>query len=781
MSATNLLKIVEEDEEARRKISVDGWNWLLSALDPFHDIQHALAGYPDLSGASSVVLEIVRTYTVDSTTLGGSNQCTVFMCPWSMISSTNTVNGFEAGYMALPVTNLASTGSGPGSSGWGLGPNAATGMLVISSSPFTPDEGKTTGGVCIDVRPNPDITVPTGGFNLNRRTRLNHDITSPHRVIGGGFEVTNTTAPLYKSGNVVVFDSPSNWSTGTTLTTTLQYNGAVAESSFDLTGPLSFRSVLGPPSTIAQAMQMHGAKQFAAADGAYCTMKFSTVANDPTSNFSYTSTSSPSGTSLLNTNKEDSLIVCQQGLTTHAANANFQAGTDQALGISQGGNIFAYTALNGCGAWFTGLDPVNTSLQVTAKWFIEVFPTPFFDPTLLPIATPSAGFDPVALEVYSRIVSKLPGGVPVGQNQLGMIGSLVGGLANSLLSGSGKGSGSSGGSALSGIPIIGNIASGIANLFGPSEGSKGADKQRAELPNEDAAQIQSGWVQALQGKGGDNRTGWSAMIRDPSNLDYQWAMRVKALSQAAMSRGEPNNVNGNFPDAIHDYAFWQGQSNVSPGLPTAIGPDFTSSKSSSNSSYLSTGTTGGSCSGCANGVPHAMTSQKMQQMMQLAPMYEHLRPRQVNYGYPMNQHALTRAPADQAWSHLGVYEQEHPYVPTFNPYQMARRQQQPSRMGLPVDWEATWLDDYDFPEATPAQRERRKKQRANRTKALKACRDANPAIFEAIRQANAAARAANPNAQRVAQQPAALALPPIPPGPLATALPEARRARRGRL
>jgi len=70
-----------------------------------------------------------------------------------------------------------------------------------------------------------------------------------------------------------------------------------------------------------------------------------------------------------------------------------------------------------CGAYFTGLNKQST-IQLTVNYYVERYPSPS-DQDLVVLASPSPGYDPCALELYSRTISKMPVGVPQGLNPLG--------------------------------------------------------------------------------------------------------------------------------------------------------------------------------------------------------------------------------------------------------------------------------------------------------------------------------------------------------------------------
>jgi len=110
----------------------------------------------------------------------------------------------------------------------------------------------------------------------------------------------------------------------------------------------------------------------------------------------------PNATQLaLNT---DRLCLLPTGVyvTPTAAHANCQ-------------HLYAFDVSGGVISNSTGF---SQQLQITVKYFIERIPTQS-DQNLLVLCSEPAPFDPLVLEIYSRIMEKLPVAVPVGENPLG--------------------------------------------------------------------------------------------------------------------------------------------------------------------------------------------------------------------------------------------------------------------------------------------------------------------------------------------------------------------------
>jgi hypothetical protein len=69
------------------------------------------------------------------------------------------------------------------------------------------------------------------------------------------------------------------------------------------------------------------------------------------------------------------------------------------------------------GAFFSGLSQ-ETVLTLDIRWFTEVAPTSA-NTAMLSMCSPSAHYDPRALECYTNCLLTLPPGVPVGMNEKG--------------------------------------------------------------------------------------------------------------------------------------------------------------------------------------------------------------------------------------------------------------------------------------------------------------------------------------------------------------------------
>lgn len=73
-----------------KKLSPSGRNWLLSALDPFHDYQHDISGYPDADGGLSTVQSYVASAQVSKPSgTTGTWDCQVVNLPFMMTNEAS--------------------------------------------------------------------------------------------------------------------------------------------------------------------------------------------------------------------------------------------------------------------------------------------------------------------------------------------------------------------------------------------------------------------------------------------------------------------------------------------------------------------------------------------------------------------------------------------------------------------------------------------------------------------------------------------------------------------
>jgi hypothetical protein len=255
-----------------------------------------------------------------------------------------------------------------------------------------------------------------------------------YRVIGAAFEVTNTTAELYKGGTVTVYRSPAFSCRGSLQTITGPYETSLVSTT--VTTPVTQVNSSGvvkilettetksslfpqwyyvnipcdyqnlPPSTQSAAALYPNSRTWGATDGCYIVMTMNSEANPFVAPVS---------------GKTSGLLLGIDNNTLTTGDGNRTAWLPRWGGA--GGPTFRTPGLSSnipfdiSGAVFAGLNS-NTTLQVTAKYFVERLPA-ISDKNLLVLARNPCPYDPMILELYSRAILSLPVGVKVGENPLG--------------------------------------------------------------------------------------------------------------------------------------------------------------------------------------------------------------------------------------------------------------------------------------------------------------------------------------------------------------------------
>lgn len=337
------------------RITKDGWDWIVQATDPFHDSRHEIAGYPDIENANSVV----RTYqaTYDVVAPGGATwDCHIFSLP------------ITVGHELSPATALPTVVTPAG---------AHTDLAVGMFSCYTANAA----GVSWSNSMTPDHTFSLPANEAN------------YRVIAAGFEVTDTSAEINKQGSVTVYRLPNRAVVGNTI---LDDEKKMDGVNLHIENMVS-TTVNPPPATHNAMTLIPGAKIWEARKGCYVPLAL----HDEEMPVQRTT-----GGLLVMRAKDTG------DATADACSALATIGSvPKAFAPSMGHNNFQTS-----GAFFAGLNAAGT-LRVTYKVYVEIFPNSYDN--LISLATPSAMYDPHALEVYSAVMALMPFGTPVGNNANG--------------------------------------------------------------------------------------------------------------------------------------------------------------------------------------------------------------------------------------------------------------------------------------------------------------------------------------------------------------------------
>lgn len=358
------------------KLSASGRDFLVAALDPMHDNQlKELAGWPDVETASSVVRCIKQTQSVSGIAGAGNWDFSLNLFPF-----LNSVPGRVYGRrndLLSPVSGATNHAMG-GLAGYRLTPGQA--LDIGAQDPIVQ--------LCLD------DTYSAGAG----------------RVVGLGIEVVNTTSPLNKQGQVTVWRQPNATHIAETLLRPYAGPGLTSD-----VPTCAAEFIEAFPSSVPQAMLIPGSRQWEAADGAYVIGTFVGQDNPP----------------LLVSYKQPAMFV-----STAAVDKTFSTplSSSPATTFNSGlvmmpypefSNVNEYAntpamkiyPLHQSGAFFQGLSE-QTTLAITLNVFVETFPT-VAEADILVLATPSAEYDPVALQIFSHALTQLPVGVPANWNPWG--------------------------------------------------------------------------------------------------------------------------------------------------------------------------------------------------------------------------------------------------------------------------------------------------------------------------------------------------------------------------
>lgn len=362
------------------QISASGRDWLIAAIDPFHDKQLAnLQGWPDLESGNSVVRCVKQSITIkkpDSVPDGnGTYDAHIILWPFLSAPSVNTSEATQRLGQTFSFTSGAGVISSP------------VGGLQVFGMPSGQNLNILQTG---DVRQLGRIDLPAAYTK------------GAGRVVGVGFEAHNTTAQLQIQGAVAVYRQ-NQLSVSPSLFLGCSEIAADTQTSYGFSGvPLRY-----PPLNTEEALLLPGSRQWDAKEGCYCVAAFNDAENPAKPIQPILPVILASGVDELEGVGATSLINFVRPIPgTLTLNPNMSAAVSMRV-----------HPLHQSGAIFTGLSNQST-LTINMNVFYESFPG-LAEQEILPLARPSCEFDPDALDLFERILQQLPVGVQVKENGLG--------------------------------------------------------------------------------------------------------------------------------------------------------------------------------------------------------------------------------------------------------------------------------------------------------------------------------------------------------------------------
>lgn len=350
-----------------RLATPQGMAWLTVVTDPFHDSEVSCSGYPDISTSRSLVQTFTQTVAISKPPAVTTEtwDCHTFFNPCTPPVDLTDALG-DSGRFYLTDYDLwgryTATGAGLGLPRIASGVNAIP--MAAGNSIYSADSRAVSGLA-------PPINSKSG----------------PFRLIAVGYEVVNTTAEIYKQGSVTVYKSPSGYN-HTNLTTQ--------------TGPASTNAIFtelctSPPATQGEAALYPNSRTWEAKEGVYMIPTMTGPAN-----FITPIAAHQSGMTIVRGSPN---VIGRAWLPLQTmAGANYPAGND-------------LLPFDVSGAIFTGLNALST-LQVTVRYVFERIPS-IAEPDLLVLTRVPCPYDPMVLEIYSRVMAQMPPGCMVKENPLG--------------------------------------------------------------------------------------------------------------------------------------------------------------------------------------------------------------------------------------------------------------------------------------------------------------------------------------------------------------------------
>jgi len=341
-------------------LSEEGKAWLVEVLDPFHDEDLSLVGYPDALNASTVIQLVKRQMTIVAPSVANWD-ASIAMFPTGV-----TINSGQRMTMSQQLCTV-NANTAPSTNWGGIVANTGPAGTTLWPTATASAAGTTTTG---------------GGMDPNNYTRGNY------RILGMAFEVVNTTSPMYMQGQACVWRKPFVANDEVYAVSGLTGND---------NGAYSVTRVQTPPATVDEAMLLYGSRSWAASEGAYVVSRLNSTLN-PCSQPTY----KPVLYSPNDYAGSNPTSYCY-GLSPFTLSSYHVADKIHPFDLS--------------GVTFTGLSP-QTTLVVNARWIIERCPTPI-EGDLVVLANPSPCYNPTAIELMTRAMCNAPPGVMLKENPLG--------------------------------------------------------------------------------------------------------------------------------------------------------------------------------------------------------------------------------------------------------------------------------------------------------------------------------------------------------------------------
>jgi hypothetical protein len=345
-----------------KNISEEGADWLRTALDPFHDYNKVFEGYPDIVSSRSKVHLVTVSHTISSPD-GNPYKCRIWHpTAHPILAAKNDLHPIAGAGTGIVGINTAATTMG------------TSGPIMVETWNGTSNPDSTPVGA----------TCTRAGLGWPGVSDV-----SDHRIVAIGWEVHNTTSPVYQSGTITVSRQTGNSSQCVPTIIEDGVNAIPSEMQ-------SVRFIDNPYASSNLAIATPGAVQWPASEGCYVVGKLASP------NLHINSV----------TNRQIGINLGSHFSTTSywATETAVVAGVDAVDHIT--GEPLSISGFDMPYVLGEGLSG-ETTLQLTCRIFYELFPSGGSE---LAMSTPSPKLDYKALALYGEVAAHLPCAVPVAMN-----------------------------------------------------------------------------------------------------------------------------------------------------------------------------------------------------------------------------------------------------------------------------------------------------------------------------------------------------------------------------
>lgn len=373
------------------ELTKEGANFVKQRFDPYHDLPMKPAGYPDSYNGSTVSRCVKKTITIGAQSAEGPVPTSTWNCH---IFSTPILD---------PAIFTPITGGNGNVIGYGKDLN----------------NSRSYGGIMMQRSDSdgPSWSYPQAETSTNVLGQLSlsrNDLKNVMRVTSIGFEVIDETAELYKQGTLTAYRQ-NQQQKDPFFCKMIATSGGITTADHYVTDATAML-IKKPPVTTAAAMMIPNTKQWLVKEGAYCVIDFHD--NDiPMTEPEYI-------LPILIDDATEYVLPLNNAPTHVARPASYATG----LGIGITTNtptILHYTSptlnriypINTTGVFLTGLNP-QASITVNAIFYVECAPTGE-DEELLSLCSQSPAYDPLAMELISKLRRDCPIAVKLRENYMG--------------------------------------------------------------------------------------------------------------------------------------------------------------------------------------------------------------------------------------------------------------------------------------------------------------------------------------------------------------------------